>query len=644
MKWTLLLLTFLVGITVGHLLSRSPERIEDAVEDRGVGLSSDLYEATNEEMDGVLSSDRAVMLTLRSLEVWLRSIDDMPGLMRHRAISEFVAGLSPRQYSKAVELLNQLESNLRLEVLNLIYQQWATIDSKGMWAYSETVDANLKQELRVSLFTNWARIDFDAAWEQATQVSGMEERTRLLGYVLNAAVQKEPLKVLESLQTATLHGNTQTWMYQHVYRALAERDPDLALQMAANLPSGVEKRSALVGSLLTLGEHDMNAAIARLDTLSMDSAVFRARKDLLRSISSKDFASVQRLIETQPNPELKQDYLDNVQLHTMAQGKSFDEVLEIYAWAGNNLSEAKLKQQQYGIYSSLVQSDLPRAMDYILELPPGNTRVVGLNSIASVLVQQDLQSAIEFADTLPYPKDRVSVLSNMTHRILQEGVESASAFLLQNNDPYLQRSLSGQLMKEWSAYDRESAIEWMSQLTDQDAINSAQTELVKVWAEEDPVATVQYIESELVERLRGRAYHNVINELTTQDPMEAIAWLEYLPEEGINNEGNLYGRIARRYSEIDPMTASEWIADLEKGSRRDASVQSLVRSISISDPDSGFIWANSIDDANLRKSSQRQAIRAWAKLDKAAAYRAVRDARVDVAEKVLLFAEIEKLK
>ena len=92
------------------------------------------------------------------------------------------------------------------------------------------------------------------------------------------------------------------------------------------------------------------------------------------------------------------------------------------------------------------------------------------------------------------------------------------------------------------------------------------------------------------------------------------------------------------------MAASEWISTLDKGPKRDSSVETLVRSISKTDPEAGFIWASTVSDEKKRKNTLNESLREWIKVDLNAAYDAVTEADLEAAEKKPLLDIIENAK
>jgi hypothetical protein len=121
-----------------------------------------------------------------------------------------------------------------------------------------------------------------------------------------------------------------------------------------------------------------------------------------------------------------------------------------------------------------------------------------------------------------------------------------------------------------------------------------------------------------------------------------VAWLDQLPEGAEEKQADIYNRVAQAYVQHDPMAASEWIATLDEGLERDATVKTLVRTISKTDPEAGFIWSATLTDEKARRNSLNQTVREWVKTDLDAAYDTVKDSKIDAAEKEPLFKLIEQ--
>lgn len=640
MKWFSCFLALVCGLLLGYFffgragdnVSVEPIRSEDAVRSASADprtLDHSTDRGDNEE-------------PVEFSEAWLEAYEEMTPVARYASLVEMMGTLSPDDYPR---ILNQLRDQSGDGIWNLkdvIQRQWAVLDPRGMLAYIETLESPERYGLRNTVFREWAKRDFESAWAAFMNLPEASDRNRMVGSVLSGAAMESPHRVLELLEAAELPAQQTPWMYRSVFQAMAEDDSAQAQQMAAAMPPGEEKKFALLGSLKQLIEDDFPSALAWLDSLPMDSGVYRARAEMLQGLHSKDFDSIREIVDSQTDPKLQKELLKYIQLQNAAHGKPFDEVLDMLSWMESRMGPRELQNKMHGMIYALAESDLSRATEYVMNLPYGQSRMNALGSIASKLAQEDLEAVVTFADSLEYDDERKRVLESISYHVMRDGAESAAAFVLEHDDPILQQRIASQLVREWTAYDRESAMAWMAQLSDDDAFRNAQRELVKEWGKDDPAGTARYIETEIDEEKRARAYSDAITSIAYEDPLAAIAWLDHLPEGGVKTEKDIYQRITGAYVNVDPLAATEWVADMERGDLRDATVKALAQNVVRFEPDSAFIWANSVDDAKVRKDTQSRTIREWAERDPDAAYEAVKDARIDAEEKVPLFEEIEK--
>lgn len=573
---------------------------------------------------------------------WLEAYERMTPVARYAALAEMMSTISVEDYPRILDQIRDQSEEGIGQLRNVVQQQWIATDPQGMLAYVETLDYKYQQSLRHQVFREWAKQDFDAAWATAQSLPIEKIREQMIASVIGGAAMESPHRVLSLLQAGQLPARQGQWMYRSVFQALAETDPAQARQMAAAMPPGDEKKFALLGSLDVWIQDDFNAALAWINSLPMDSGVFRARTELLQGIRSHDFEAVREIIDSQSDPELQKELLQQVQIQSSARGRSFDEIVEMLSWLEARMSPGDLKNKMSSTIYAMADSDLARTVDYAISLPYGQARLNALGAVANKMAQDDLESVIRFAASLEYDDERTRVLDSITHQVLRQGAETAAAFILEHNDSVLQQRVAPQLVREWAAYDRASTIEWMGHLTDEEAIRRSQSELLRVWGAEDAAGAARYIEETFEVSQRSRVYRDVIGNLAYQDPQGAVAWLEHLPEGGVKNEKDIYSRIAGAYVNVDPLAASEWVDSLEVGKLRDASIKALAQKVVRFEPESAFIWANSVDNAAVRKDTQSSTIREWAKRDPDAAYQAVKDARIDAEEKVPLFKEIEK--
>lgn len=661
MRWGLPLLAVLLGIGIGYLY-----RGEPSVSEVSVSVTSETSADSSAGVRGALP------MSLETLEL----IEGMSGVERYLAIGELVEALPLSEYSHALQFLQDVDLSVRREVVTLIEQQWAAIEPQGMWDYTLTHKKGLEIFSNQESFIEWSAEDIDRAWDQTLALVDVDRRQQLLSILLKKQLPEDPVKVLQALSLvpdaglfgpltyeraldqvsakdphAVLHylemnedlGRFSPLLYEKAFRALAKGNRGGALQVAAGLPVGPEKERAFIGCLDELVQDDFNGAIAYFNSIPMDSSAYEARKRLIRQIGIKDFESVKAIIASQPDPDVRREYYQSIRLGALTNRKSFDEILEVYLWAESQPTVNVWPNRKTMMYSQLVRNDLMQAEDLILELPPGEDRMIGLVALSDQLMKTDLQAAFDLAQDLSHVDEQERILRGMEDQLLREGVEYAGAFLLKNDDPYLQRNLSGDLVARWAKFDREAAHEWISHLTDPDALRSAKAELAVAWGKDDPAATANYIETEFDEKQRAEVYGRVVSNLADEDPIAAVEWLSHVPDGGLSNETAVYRGIASSYIRMDSMAASEWIAELDSGAHRDAAVDALVDSIKLSDSNAALIWANSVDDADMRKDLQRDAVREWGKRDFDAAYQAVKDTDIEASEKKSLFWHLERI-
>jgi hypothetical protein len=536
----------------------------------------------------------------------LELIEAMAGLDRYWAIGELVEALPLSEYPHALQLLQNVDRTLQAEVTALIERQWACSDPQAMWDYTFVLKEDLGIYTNEASFLELSPEGVERAWDQALALVDVERRQQLLTLLLQRQLPEDPAKVLQALSLVSHTGpfglfyidraldeissnspyaiiqyleanpvqsQLSKLLYEEAFRALAKDDRHMALGMAAELPLGDVKKSALIGSLDELAQHDLNRAIANLDSIPMDSTVYEARKALIRQIGTKDFESVKALIRSQEDSDVRREYYQNVSLEGLARGKSFDEVLEVYMWAEAQPVVNVWPNRKTMLYSQLVRHDLQRAADLILELPPGEDRMIGLVSLSDQLMKTDLQAVFDLTRDLSHVDERERILKGLGNQLLEGGVESAGAFLLKNDDSFLQRKFSSDLIGRWAAFDREAAHEWILHLTDPDALRSARAELVVAWGKQDPAATANYIDAEFDESEHGWVYGSVVSSLANEDPIAAVEWLNYVPEDAFSNESAVSRNIASAYIRMDSMAASEWIAELDSGVHRDAAIE-----------------------------------------------------------------------
>lgn len=575
---------------------------------------------------------------------WLEKVNDLDAFDQIGALHARLRHINPAEFPKLMDELGLMAgSTINWQVRGMIATRWAQMDPQGMLAYSETQNGPMSWSLYNTVFAAWTKQDPQAAYTAALELDTRRSQQAAIQAVINTISENDPQRAIE--MTQDYYGRDASgrgrWLFQSIYRNWAQLDGDAARASALSLEEGAAKSAALAGSMSEWMADDPVKALAWLDSLPMDSAVYGSRKEVFRNFLNNDFEVAKDYIDSIDDPLDRREILNNLQFHNLAWQKSYEEIEGIFDWIGTVATGQVYDNRVSSIIRAMAENDPDRAIDFVLNMRAGNARMNGLNSIGSKLVEIDPKLAFEFVDSLAFEDEKRRALGSMGWRLSQQGVESASSLVAEHNDPIVQQQLASRISGEWSKYDLEAARVWSESLTDEQARKSALRAVMGNWMESDPAATLSYIENSLETNDQTSVLRDAFNNWSRNDPEAAVAWLDRLPESLEGSKGDVYRSVANSYIRHDPMAASEWIATLDDSPERDQSVETLVNNISKTDPEAGFIWAATVGDADKRKNTLNKSVREWAKTDPEAAYRAIVAAKIDAAEKEPLLKMVE---
>lgn len=643
MKWVLAVVALLLGFAGGFLFAPKGDEVSAESSSFAVLSSSDIESAPERSVLKSGSVDEFVVEPIT--EDWLESMNELDAFDQ---IGVLYARLKDVNSDEFPDLMRELGSfsgsTVNWQVRSMIATRWAQVDPQGMLAYAQGEQGTMSWGLYSSLFSAWSKRDPQAAYAAAMNLDTQRSQQAAVQAVINTMAETQPQRAIEMAEEyfGSELGSRGRWMYQSIYRNWAQLDGAAARQSALNLEDGVAKTAALSGAMQEWVANDPVAALAWLDSLPMDGAIYSSRKEVFRNFLNQDFEVAKEYIESVEDPLDRREIMESLQFHNLAWQKSYEEIEEVFDWIGTVATGQVYDNRVSSIISAMAQNDPDRAVDFVLNMRPGNARMNGLNAIGSKLVEIDPALAFEFVNSLTYEDEKRRALGSMGWRLSQQGVESASALVASNEDPIVQRQLASRISGEWSNYDQASALAWSESLTDDQARKSALRAVLNNWIEADPAATFAYVENSMEGADQGSVLRDAFTTWARNDPETAVAWLDRLPEGAEDRKADIYRGVANSFINHDPLAASEWIATIDEGPERDQSVETLVNNIARSDPEAGFIWAATVGDNDKRKNTLRRSVQEWVKTDPDAAYEAIVDAEIEASEKEVLFKIVDR--
>ena len=678
MKWLPPVVALVVGLVGGFFIA--PQREAPA------GSSTSSESMLTEEGLPVLQVEAASGAVSQPAEqvasssgisaAWLKSLESKSQFDQIGALHARVRTLPSADFPALMNSFGGERKPSNWIAMSLLTIKWAESDPQGMLAYMEAQPEQQRWGMQHMLFGAWAKTDVAAAYQAAQGLENSQMRSSAVQAVIRTVAEQSSSRALEMvasiedyrMRSSSIQSIIQTvaqkdpqaaiaiaeakaasgelrnasHIYSQIFSQWEQRDPAGARQAALAMKDGAAKVQALSGALQQWASTDPMQALQWLDSLPVDGSVYNSRKQVFSRILNQDFDTAKAFIESESDPVERREILSNLHFNNHAWSKSYEEIESLFDWVGTVATGSTYDQKVSGVVRSMAESDPDRAMEFMLQMRPGNARMSALGSIASKMAERDPMAALAFAQGLEYEDERKRALSSMSWQLTRQGGEAARAMVGGDADPMLQRQVAGQMVAEWTKYDRPAALAWVESLADDQARNNSVGKILNHWIQSESGAAIDYMVNDLPEDRLNSNLNSAFSQWARQDPEAAVAGLAQLPESETLKQADIYNRVAQAYVQHDPMAASEWIATLDEGPERDATVKTLVSNISKTDPEAGFIWSATIADGNARKNSLKQTVQKWVKDDPDAAYDAVKDSKIDAAEKEPLFKLIEK--
>ncbi|MEO0508704.1 MAG: hypothetical protein AAF065_02450 [Verrucomicrobiota bacterium] len=639
MKLLPLVFALLAGTGLGYLLFH--EEIETN-EDTSLDLSifEDVVPASysvNENPENPSAAPLAPMLIeeIDDFGAWLFSLNDLPRSQQSVRLDAVVASLSTSEYGRVIDSLVGVESELSQTFIDKLWANWAETDPKGILVYLDTLPRDdARQKRRAEALDELARVDFNTTWAYVQSLPDGVPFAVTINSFLKMALEYNPERVLQILQQPEFEKDQNLqYLYRDVFNSIAKSDPSRAQSLASNLLASQQKTSALNGLVMSIYGKDTVAARAWLESLTMDSSVNRALLYLNSLNNPATIEEAEFMINSEPDIAKRRQMIERLNIYELVNGKSFDEVLQAYEWLEANSPARTMNRRIRNFINEMMKDDQTRTVDFVLDLPLGQSRMNAIGNLASLIANNDVAAAMDFANSLDFEDERQAVLNSMANSMMRDGPENAIEQLYLLDNVYLERRLAGRISSDLAAYDYGQALTWMNNIEDEKAFNEAQTSLVKTLAAQDMQQAVDYVLSDVAPKEHGKFLSMSVLSISKQDPEEAIDWLNKNIIEDPRQLDRLYRDVTSAYMGIDTMAASEWVAGLETGPQRDSAVQGLVNNIVRYDPDSALIWSSTIENEKSRMNMMQGSVRQLLQKDPKAAEAAILDANISDEER-----------
>jgi hypothetical protein len=362
MRWLFALIALLLGLAVGFFLA--PGGVgRGAVESVDASAFASTF-ATNANTNGATGSGSAHSEAATAAEgaitvEWLESVNDLDAFDQIGALHERLRSINPAEFPGLMDELGELTgSAVNWQLRTMIATRWAQLDPQGMLAYSKKQNEPMSWSLYNTVFGAWSKQDPQAAYDAALQLDDQRAQQAGIQAVLNTIAETSPQRAIRMARE--YFGNDLSgrgrWIFQSIYSNWAQRDGEAARQSALSLEEGAAKSAALAGAMSGWMAEDPVEALAWLDSLPMDSAVYGSRKTVFRNFLNRDFDVAREYIDSLEDPVDRRKILENLQFHNLAWQRSYEEIEGIFDWLGTVATGQVYDSRVSGILGAMAKT------------------------------------------------------------------------------------------------------------------------------------------------------------------------------------------------------------------------------------------------------------------------------------------------
>lgn len=312
-------------------------------------------------------------------------------------------------------------------------------------------------------------------------------------------------------------------------------------------------------------------------------------------------------------------------------------------WSREWLLDETLESSLSVIAPEIALEDPDEAMKILTELKDPDYRldaIAGISySIGDVRPEQALSWAASFED----PGERVEAISGVLSVMAEKGPEKAaqeftSAFqnlaTLAAQDPLAMGSLSAaasSIAAEWAYQNPVQAMAWVNTLPEGDLREEAVESVFMEWAE---IAPDDALTSYLARTEKSEFLPEIIFESWAYEtPQDAAVAITKLTDPADRN--NAIQGLVRGWmdSEDEPQAVVDWVSTLNAGIERDTAMRSVVEELTYSYPELAWEQAQTIQDTQQRSAALQEAFLSLAEDDVEVARQALNNAQLTPAQR-----------
>ncbi|GHC03086.1 hypothetical protein [Cerasicoccus arenae] len=503
--------------------------------------------------------------------------------------------------------------------MNLLYGRWVDVNRDAAYAYFlEQPDPDDVSTLGYFIFKNWVLEDQAGAmiaWAQL-DTNTQSKRLRTMVYSLAEVDLAQALTLQLTYGKADGNGPKN---YAHIIDLWAKQDIESAKEALELVPRGDAYEQALKAYFNVLMDENRDLAMTEARELASNAD----QKSVLRSIYERwindDVEGALGALALEKDPQ---------QYMSAWRAADKDPVL-VMDWAHANLDGAVQDEFISTAINRMVRKDPQMALSYIDSLPYGEAYTRALSNLSYNWARQDPEAAIAWFEAMPEGEDRNNAMRNVLSEYVNKDPEAAKAYFL-SMDGEMQGSAVSNLANRLVQNDPQQALAWINSLPDPDLQSRLIKETYSSWAREDGSTLFAHLGADGFAKLDTNEQRNLMRSWADYSPREAADWLENAPEdqqkmltdrvsrewldhdtyeasiwiselpEGESREAAVKN-LVNSISSSDPISALDWVVDIKDDGDRNRSAANILRQWKDKAAARDALLASSLSDDEVTK-------------------------------------------
>lgn len=226
------------------------------------------------------------------------------------------------------------------------------------------------------------------------------------------------------------------------------------------------------------------------------------------------------------------------------------------AWARG----ATTNQPNYymiGIISGAANVDVARAERLLYEMPYGRARGEAMQYVAGAHLERGLSDAMNWATSVPDPRLEQAAIRRVAAQVAVQNPRQAADWVLANsNEEQMQYNIT-EVSRQWSYSSAEDAANWAFALPKGPAHDAAVAAVLPRLAETKPALVESLLLQYPASRGTDSARLRIARNYTESDPVRALAWANTVSDRRVRDDYTR--RIAESWSRRDPAAAAAFL-------------------------------------------------------------------------------------